>query len=86
VARLDQRTLVICPADPVAVAIALPPGVTLTLRPDGALAFGWRRSETGAQAVLDAVRAAGIRVADVATEQPDLEDVFLALTAATRAA
>jgi ABC-2 type transport system ATP-binding protein len=30
--------------------------------------------------VLAAVRAAGVTIADITTEDPDLEDVFLSLT------
>ena len=30
--------------------------------------------------ILDAVRAAGVPILDVAAEQPDLEDVFVELT------
>jgi ABC-2 type transport system ATP-binding protein len=30
--------------------------------------------------VLAAVRASGLKIKDIATEDPDLEDVFLALT------
>ena len=30
--------------------------------------------------VLAAVRAAGVTIRDIATEDPDLEDVFLAMT------
>ena len=35
---------------------------------------------TGALLGLDAVRAAGVPILDVAAEQPDLEDVFVELT------
>jgi ABC-2 type transport system ATP-binding protein len=34
------------------------------------------------EALLSAVHCAGITIRDVATEEPDLEDVFLELTAA----
>jgi ABC-2 type transport system ATP-binding protein len=87
VSRLDAKTLVIHPVGPVPDAIDVPQGVTLERRDDGGLAFSYRRGQVGAEAVLDAVRAAGIRIDDVATEEPDLEDVFLSLTgAAARAA
>ncbi|MEM1430703.1 MAG: ABC transporter ATP-binding protein [Pseudomonadota bacterium] len=87
--RLDAKTLVIVPSEAPPPEIALPDGVTLATRADGALAFSYRRGQTPADAILDAVRAAGIRIADVASEEADLEDVFLALTssgAAHRAA
>lgn len=82
-ARLDAKTLVVHPDRPLVGEIDLPQGVTLTRRPDGALAFDYRRSDTSPEAIFDALRAAGLRIVDVATEEPDLEDVFLALTSNT---
>ncbi len=84
--RLDAKTLVIQPESPAPDEIALPEGVTLERKATGALAFSYRRQQTRAEIVLDAVRDAGIRIADVATEEPDLEDVFLALTSSAAAA
>lgn len=78
--RMDGKTLVIEPEGAVPDTLALPPGVTMDRRSNGRLAFGYRRSDTRAEAILDAVRAAGVHIGDVATEQPGLEDVFVALT------
>lgn len=78
--RMDHKALVIEPEGAAPEAIALPPGVSMEARPGGRIAFGYRRSETSAEAVLDALRAAGITIRDVASEQPSLEDVFVALT------
>ena len=78
--RLDAKTLVIDPEGGAPAEVALPEGVTVERRADGALAFGYRRGQTRAEAILDAVRAAGLSIADIRTEEPDLEDVFLALT------
>ncbi|MFD1911572.1 ABC transporter ATP-binding protein [Halodurantibacterium flavum] len=80
VARMDGKTLVIVPDGQAPSHIALPAGVALDRRRDGTLAFSYNRRETSANAVLDAVRAAGITIRDVATEEPHLEDVFVALT------
>ena len=80
VGRMDAKTLVIQPEAPAASEPDLPPGVSLERREDGALAFHYRRTETPAEDILSALSAAGIRIRDVATEEPDLEDVFLALT------
>lgn len=44
------------------------------------LTFRYRTRETEVRDILDAVAAAGLVVADLSTEEPDLEDVFLALT------
>ncbi len=79
--RLDAKTLVIYP-DAACDLPALPPGITGTKRADGALVFTYESSRIPAGAVFSAVSAAGIGIRDVTTQQTDLEDVFLALTAA----
>jgi len=78
VGRMDKKTLVILPQG--AADITPPKGVTLTRRRNGALAFTYHTSQTNASEILDALRAANIVIQDVATEEPDLEDVFVALT------
>ncbi|MBY6199883.1 ABC transporter ATP-binding protein [Maritalea mobilis] len=78
-ARMDRKTLLIWPeGDP--GEIALPGGVTLERRRDGALAFSYRTTDTKPGAILDALRATGASIRDIRTEDPDLEDVFVALT------
>ncbi len=86
IARMDRKALVITPAAPVAALPPAPEGVEAELRPDGRLAFAYHRSRMPADAVLDAVRAAGISIRDVATEEPHLEDVFVELTTSRPAA
>jgi len=83
--RLDQKVLVIRPEREAPRDVAVPEGVTLERRADGALAFGYARGRVSPEAILAAVRAAGIRIADVATEEARLEDVFLALTSSAAA-
>lgn len=78
--RMDGKTLVVEPEGAAPATIPLPPGVTLEARPGGKLAFAYRRSETRAEAILDSLRAAGVTLRDVATEQPGLEEVFVSLT------
>jgi ABC-2 type transport system ATP-binding protein len=79
--QLDSRTIVI---DPSERPDKLPDvdHVQIETRDDGTLAFHYRASDISADDVLDTVRNAGIRIRDVRTEQPDLEDVFLKLTRA----
>ncbi|WP_397543735.1 ATP-binding cassette domain-containing protein [Roseovarius salis] len=79
--RLDAKTMVIRPDAPVSV---LPSGEGLEVeaRADGTIAITYQAGRTPAERVLEAVRAAGIRILDVRTEQADLEDVFLELTQA----
>ncbi len=77
--RLDAKTLVITPDTPTDTLPDIA-RVKVTRRPGGKIAFDFRKSEINPGAILDAVRSAGIVLRDVATEEPDLEDVFLALT------
>jgi ABC-2 type transport system ATP-binding protein len=78
-ARMDAKTLVIT-SDAPPGPVTLPEAVEMTARADGTLAFTYSRNRTAPGAILDAIRAAGITIRDVRTEEPDLEDVFLALT------
>ncbi len=77
--QLDAKTLVITP-DTAAELPALPASITGAKRDNGTLAFTYKTSQTRADDVLDVLRAAGIGIKDVRTEDPDLEDVFLDLT------
>lgn len=79
-ARLDQKTLTIVPRERLE---AVPDGLEhldARLRPDGALAINFRSADTGIGRLLEQVRAAGVGIEDLATQEPDLEDVFVALT------
>ena len=78
--QLNAKTMVIEPDSEAPAQIALPSGVDMTRRPNGALAFTYDRATTSAEAILATARTAGITIKDVKTEDPDLEDVFLALT------
>ncbi|MGR3636577.1 MAG: ABC transporter ATP-binding protein [Shimia sp.] len=77
--QIDSKCMVI---DPVETPARLPElaGVDVALRDSGALALTYQAGATSAEDVLHAVRDAGIAIADVKTEQADLEDVFLKLT------
>jgi|TARA_B110000971_G_scaffold212486_1_gene242001 ABC-2 type transport system ATP-binding protein len=76
--KLDTKTLVV-QADAAGV-IALPKGVTKTTRPDGGIAFTYSRSRTSPGEILDALRLSDVKILDIQTEQPDLQDVFLEIT------
>lgn len=78
--RLDYKTLIITPREPLT---AIPDELAMhepKLRPDGTLAITFKTAETGIGRLLEKARAAGISVADLSTKSPDLEDVFLSLT------
>ena len=77
--RLDAKTLLIR-SDTALEGLSLPEGVRLEHRPGGMLALTYPRTRVSAGAVIAAVQAAGGTIADIASEEPDLEDVFLSLT------
>ena len=80
--KLDAKSLVIQPAQPVA---QLPQSdhITTQRRDDGSIVFSYRAQDITADDVLQFVKSSGITIADVRTEQADLEDVFLSLTKST---
>ncbi len=77
--RIDTRTVVVTPQAPLQ-AVPVLAGFEARLRPGGNLAVAFKADQCGVEDVLNAVRAAGVHIKDLATEEPDLEDVFLALT------
>jgi len=77
--RLDTRTVVITPQETLAAVPALG-RFEGKLRANGDLAVTFKTTDAGVEQVLTAVRDAGVAIKDLATEDPDLEDVFMALT------
>ena len=77
--RLDTRNVVVTPDQPVTVAPDLT-GFETRLREGGSFAVTYRTGQSSVEQVLAAVKASGLSIKDIATEDPDLEDVFLALT------
>jgi ABC-2 type transport system ATP-binding protein len=78
--RLDKRLLKITPREPLT---AIPAGMShldATLAENGNLIIAFRTSETGIGRLLEDVREAGVSIGDLSTEQPNLEDVFVAMT------
>jgi ABC-2 type transport system ATP-binding protein len=78
--RLNYKTLVVWPSEKLAQIPAALADLEPTIRKDGALAITYRTGESGIEQLIARVRQAGIAINDLATEEPDLEDVFLALT------
>jgi ABC-2 type transport system ATP-binding protein len=76
---IDRATLTVHTVEPLAT---LPPTLEpwLLRRTGNELVFALRRRTDAIAAVLDALRASGARIADLHTDKPDLEDVFLELT------
>ncbi|WP_333587274.1 ABC transporter ATP-binding protein [Phenylobacterium sp.] len=78
-ARLDTRNVIVTPETPVDQAPDLG-GFETRLRPGGAFSVSYRTGQSSVEQVLAAVRAAGLQIRDIATEDPSLEDVFVDLT------
>lgn len=79
--RMDMRKVLVTPEEPVIIAPELA-GFETRLLPGGGFSVAYRTGAASVEQVLAAVRAAGVRIRDIATEDPDLEDVFVALTSA----
>ncbi len=80
VATMDAKTLVVTPVKPVTNPPALPSTVSPELRPDGTLALTYSRARVSVAVILKSLADAGIEIQDIASEDPDLEDVFVSLT------
>ena len=78
--RMDRKTLVIEPAEALSAVPAELAGFDAEIRDDGALAISYRRGQQSVAEMIEKFRASGGRIDDLRTEEPDLEDVFLALT------
>ena len=83
--RMDTRAVVVTPETPLAAAPDLA-GFDTKLRAGGAFQVTYRTGQSSVEQVLAAVRAAGLHIKDIATEDPDLEDVFVSLTTQAPAA
>ena len=75
--KLDARTLLITPVETVAEA---PDIAGATLTGEGQISIPYRAGTDSVTGLLAQVKAAGLSIADLKTEEPDLEDVFMALT------
>ena len=81
ISRLDQKTLVVTPQAPISLPFPGFEDVVFAMRPDGAFALTYRTSEHSVEELLDRVRAKGVAIKDLSIDEPDLEDVFVELTA-----
>ncbi|MGO8916275.1 MAG: ABC transporter ATP-binding protein [Stellaceae bacterium] len=80
VQQVDDKTLTIALVEPVA---SLPPALSalgLALIAPDRLLYRYGPSRTRLDPVLAAIRATGLTIRDLATEETDLEEVFLRLT------
>lgn len=81
ISRLDQKTLVVTPRAPIGLPFTGFEDVTFAMKPTGAFTLTYRTSEHSVEELLDRVRAQGVAIKDLSIEEPDLEDVFVELTA-----
>ena len=84
VERIDRKRLSITLGDDLAALPAALKGLGLPLETPRRLALTYHRRTLRIDAVLEAVRAAGLVIADLSTEESDLEDVFRELTRSAR--
>ena len=69
--------------DPVKPLSAVPDGLEAyraELRDDGSLAISYQFGKQSVAELIERVRSTGLRINDLRTEEPSLEDVFMALT------
>ncbi len=80
VRQVDDKTLTLSLSEPLATVPASLARFGLTLAAPGRLVFRYGPSRTTLAELFDAVKAAGLIIRDVTTEETDLEDIFLRLT------
>ena len=80
VRQVDDKTLTMTLTDPLAAVPASLARFGLALAAPGRLVFRYGPSRTTIAELFDAVKAAGLIIRDVTTEETDLEDIFLRLT------
>lgn len=78
--RLDKRTLVITPTTSVSVLPDKLSGLNASLSENGDIIINYRSGTDSITDMLGQIKSAGLSIGDLRTEQPDLEDVFMALT------
>jgi len=78
--RLDDKTLTITLTEALTRLPETLQGFHLEIAAPGRLVFRYRPSRTAIAALLAALNAAGLSIADLTTEEADLQDVFLQLT------
>jgi len=81
VASIDAKTLVITTETPQTRLPEFRGDVTAAIRDDGTVAVTYSRSRGQVSDILASFVTAGVAIRDISTEEPDLEDVFVELTA-----
>ncbi len=79
-ARIEEKTVIIRPDDPLAQVPESLDGLNVELREDGAIAIHYNPLHTTMGKLLDRIKNAGIQINDLTTEEAGLEDIFMQLT------
>ncbi|WP_188901758.1 ABC transporter ATP-binding protein [Caldovatus sediminis] len=86
IARVDDKALTVALDRDLAAVPAALAGLDAALEPPRRLTVRYRTGETRGEAILDAIRAAGLPILDVSTRGADLNVSFLRLVREGRAA
>ncbi len=78
--RIDEKEIIITVSDTLDAIPAPLAGFKSSLRSRHQLAIKISQADANVGHVLDAVRDAGLTITDIATDETDLEDIFLQLT------
>jgi len=83
-ARVSEKQLLVRPAAPLQAVPATLDDLNADLMEDGCLMVQYNPAEASVMDLISRISSAGVEIADLSTQESDLEDVFLQLTA-TRA-
>ena len=78
--RLDKRRLLITPTTQISKVPAKLSNLNASVTEDGQLVINYQSRKDSISGLLNQVKAAGLSISDLRTEEPDLEDVFMSLT------
>lgn len=78
--RLDSKALTLAVDRDLTEIPAALASFSPELRPGGRIILRYKPSDMPVAGILEAVRAAGLSILDLSTEETDLEDIFLQLT------
>ncbi len=85
-ARIDDKSVLITPAAPLVALPAPLLSMGAELTAEGRITMHYSPSTLPMSAILSAVSEAGITIADLTTQESDLEDVFVQITSGADAA
>ena len=78
--RISEKKILVRPCSPLTDVPAGLAALGCELRGNGSLAIAYNPAEQSVLDILEQVKAAGVAIEDISTEESDLEDVFLQLT------